>query len=585
MKRTIPFLWASSLAILFFQCELDERMTTNERTNIVLIMSDDMGYSDIGCYGSEVRTPNLDGLAENGLRFTQFYNTARCCPTRASLLTGLHPHQTGIGHMVDQREPNGAYQGDLNDQCVTIAQVLKAAGYQTYLSGKWHVTNLNKNKFTPNKKNWPLQRGFDRFFGTIHGAGSFYDPNSLTSGNEFIAPPGDFYYTDAISDTAVKFIDEHPIDQPFFMYVAYTAAHWPMQALPKDIKKYQGQYDEGWEAIREKRVAKMKELGLIKPVWSVSDPYPNTPWEEQGEKDFHARCMEVYAAMIDNMDQGIGRIIKALDDKGQLDNTLILFLQDNGACAETYGFGKKERTRIKPSEAKPMAADALQYNMVPLVTRDGRPVRTGYGVMPGPADTYVGYAKEWANVSNTPFKMFKHWVHEGGIATPLIAHWPQGIQETGGWREQPGQLMDIMATCVDVAGATYPDSFNYKPILPMEGVSLVPAFDNQSLARDTLYWEHEGNRAIRIGNWKLVSRAYAWPFEHDTIPQINPSEWMLYDLEADRTETNNLATQYPERVQEMADAWYNWSLRANVWPKPVLHKFRPGWAGEKVAVE
>lgn len=537
--------------------------------NIILIMSDDMGYSDIGCYGGEINTPNLDALAGNGLRFTQFYNTARCCPTRASLMSGLHPHQAGVGHMMNDRG-TPAYQGNLNQRCMTIAEVLKTAGYSTYMTGKWHVTPLKPSRENPDKHNWPLQRGYDRFFGTIHGAGSFYDPNTLTSGNEFIAPGEEFYYTDAISDTAVKFILEHRGEQPFFLYMPYTAAHWPMHALPEDIARYDGMYDMGWDELRKERYARMVEMGLIRPEWEMSEAWPETPWEDEELKEWHAHCMEVYAAMIDNMDQGIGRVVKALEDKGELDNTLIFFLQDNGACAENFGWGRSgaDTIRVDPDTLRPYPPGYLQQDMEPLQTRDGRPVRVGYGVYPGPADTYVGYDKSWANASNTPFRMFKHWVNEGGISTPLIVHWPDGFSSKGGFRWQPGQLVDIMATCVDVAGADYPESFNGHAITPMEGTSLVPAFENLELEREYLYFEHEGNRAIRKGKWKLVSEAWFWPHMLDNINELPLEKWELYDLEADRTELHNLADQYPELVEELAAEWMRWAERTGAVPKP-----------------
>lgn len=531
-------------------------------------MSDDMGYSDIGCYGGEINTPNLNRLAENGIRFTQFYNTARCCPTRASLLTGLYPHQTSIGLMVDSNREGEGYSGDLNSHCVTIAQVLKNAGYSTYMTGKWHVTPLKPDKYNPSKHNWPLQRGFDRFFGTIHGAGSFYDPNTLTSGNTFIPPGDNFFYIDAINDTAVKYIEEDKGSNPFFMYIAHTTAHWPLQALPEDIAKYKGRYDVGWDSIRAERFFRMQKMGLLKQGWKLSKSYPEEKWVDQQDKDFHAQCMEVYAAMIDRMDQGIGRVIKALEKKGILENTLIIFLQDNGACAETYGFGRKYVPPEGKVVLKPMNSSDLQYDMQPKFTRDGRPVRVGYGVVPGPADTYIGYSKNWANASNTPFRMFKHWVNEGGISTPLIVHWPAVVQSKGTLDWQPGHIIDIMATCVDVAGAKYPDEFNGEKIYPMEGVSLLPVFRNETINRDTLYWEHEGNRAIRAGDWKLVSKPFSRPTGLDFIEVLPHNLWSLYNLSTDRTETNNLAEKYPEKVDEMAKKWQVWAVRTHVVPKP-----------------
>ena len=554
--------------------------TPDGRPNIILIMADDVGYSDIGCYGSEIQTPNLNRLANNGLQYTQFYNTARCCPTRASLMTGLHPHQTGVGHMMNDRG-NEHYQGDLNEHCLTIAQVLGSAGYKAYMCGKWHVTPLLPDRENPGRYNWPIQRGFDRFFGTIHGAGSFYDPNTLTSGNSFIIPPDGFYYTDAISDTAVKFISENSGDEPFFMYVAYTAAHWPMHALPEDIAKYKGKYDEGWEVIRARRYERMLGMGLIKPEWKLSDPAPGAvKWDEQSEADkkWHAQCMEVYAAMLDNMDQGIGRILTELERKNELDNTIIVYLQDNGACAETYGFGKTYTPPMGEVELQPLGKDEFQVDMEPKYTRDGRPVRVGWGVVPGPADTYVGYARDWANVGNTPFRMFKHWVHEGGISSPLIVHWPAGIATHGEYREQPAQLVDIMATFVDLSGASYPETIDGREIIPLEGASLAPSFTNQSLDKEALYWEHEGNRAIRRGKWKLVSKASNWHSEHDQDEILPMDQWELYDLEKDRTETNNLAGEHPEMVAEMAGMWQEWAVRCGVVPKPPGVISRPGRA-------
>jgi len=521
-----------------------------KRPNIVLIMSDDMGFSDIGCYGGEINTPNLDKLAANGLRFTQFYNTARCCPTRASLMSGLYQHQAGVGHMMGDRGYEG-YRGDLSNRCVTIAEVLKSAGYGTYMAGKWHLTPHTRPGTS--QHNWPCQRGFDRFFGTIHGAGSYYDPNSLALDNKLIVPWKDFYYTDAISDYASKFIREHKGDNPFFLYVAFTAAHWPMHAKPEDIAKYKGRYSKGWDALRRERHERMKKMGLVDPKWPLTPRDPGVPaWEDEPMKAWNERRMEVYAAMVDCMDQGIGRIVKTLKEKGQLDNTLIFFLQDNGGCAEEYGSrGPVKPDPSKPVELKPMGADELQLNMQPKVTRDGRPVRTGKGVMPGPADTYIAYGKGWANASNTPFRLYKHWVHEGGISTPLIVHWPARVKAGGQLRTQPGHLIDIMATSVDVSGAEYPTEYRGNRIIPMQGRSLVPAFDNKPIQRDEgLFWEHEGNRAVRKGDWKLVSRY--------------PGKWELYNMKQDRTEMNDLFEKRPEIAKELVKLYNDWAGRSFV---------------------
>jgi arylsulfatase A-like enzyme len=535
------------------------------RPNIIVIMSDDMGISDIGCYGSEIDTPVLDKLASNGLRFTQFYNTARCCPTRACLMTGLYPHQAGVGWMMSDRGVDG-YRGDLNKNCMTIAEVMKTAGYSTYMSGKWHVTKATRPESEKDKYNWPRQRGFDRFYGTIHGAGSLWDPNTLTRGNKYITPVNDteytpaepWFYTTAISDNAARYIREHKGDNPFFMYVAYTAAHWPMHAPEKDIAKYKGKYDAGYKPIRQARHAKMKTLGIVKKKWGLSAQAEN--WDAVTNKPWEARNMEVYAAMIDNMDQGIGSIVNELKKQGKLDNTLILFFQDNGGCAEGMGRRKGGKPRADKPSLPPMGKDELQTGMIPRKSRDGYPMRMGQGVMAGGADTYIGYGRGWANVSDTPFREYKHWVHEGGISTPLIVHWPAKVKDAGKLRHTPSHLIDIMATCVDISGATYPKEYKGKPIKPMEGLSLTPVFDNKQIQREAIYWEHERNCAIRKGKWKLVGKRVLGPEGPDV------SKWELYDMEADRSELNNLAAAQPERVKQMSDMFTAYAKRTNVLP-------------------
>ncbi len=558
-----------SIAITFAPSPTDAAVTAAaERPNIIVIMADDMGFSDIGCYGGEIETPNLDRLAAGGVRFTQFYNTARCCPTRAALLTGLYPHQAGVGWMMADNGHDG-YRGNLNKRCVTIAEALKRAGYATYMAGKWHVTR----HVAPDgpKHNWPRGRGFDRFFGTIHGAGSFFDPNSLTLDDTQIPPDvEDFYYTDRISHWAAKYIDEHSGEAPFFLYVAYTSPHWPMHARERDIAKYRGRYSKGWDALRAERHARMVRMGLVDEKWGITPRDPAAPeWDEVKDRAWFERRMEVYAAMVDSMDQGIGRIIAALEKKKALDRTLILFLADNGGCAEEYGSrGPVKPDPSKPVELRPMAPGELQTRMQPLVTRDGRPVRTGRGVMPGPADTYIAYGLPWANASNTPFRLYKHWVHEGGIASPLIAHWPERIKRRGALEHQPGHVIDLMATCIDAAGAEYPAEHAGEKIQPMEGRSLLPACLGEKVERDAIYWEHEGNRAIREGKWKLVAKGEKGP-------------WELFDLENDRTELDNLAGKHPERVERLAAKWEAWAQRSNVYPLQPWRKQREARRAEK----
>ncbi|MHA1369461.1 MAG: arylsulfatase [Promethearchaeota archaeon] len=513
--------------------------------NIVLILADDMGYSDIGCYGGEINTPNLDSLALDGIRLTQFYNTARCSPSRASLLTGLHPHQTGIGILVADHGPEG-YAGTINKHCITIAELLKQNGYKTYMSGKWHVSHDAKN---PNDS-WPCQRGFDHHYGTIAGAGSYFDPISLTRDNKNIEHEAhetpDFYYTDAISDNAVKFIKQHSKnhhDAPFFLYVAYTCPHWPLHAKEKDIKKYEGRFDEGWDELRKARMKRMTEMGIINPKWKLTprDPYKK-PWSKEKHKKWQARRMEVYAAQIDCMDQGIGRIIDALKKTNNFNNTLFIFLSDNGGCAEGisnfYWFKK----------------DLIQKGVAREFTRNNDKVYIGNNpkIMPGPENTYQSYGTCWANLSNTPFRLYKHWTHEGGIATPFIVHWPDGINNKGQILHQPAQLTDVMATIVDITGFTYPKKYKGQEIYPLEGTSLFPIFNGAENKKRMLFFEHEGNAAVRQDNWKLV-RDY-------------PFDWELYNVEEDRTELHNVIRQHPEIARRLISAYESWANRVGVIP-------------------
>ncbi len=517
-----------------------------EKPNILLILNDDMGFSDIGCYGGEIDTPHLDRLARRGLRFSQFYNSPRCSPSRASLLTGLHPHQTGIGILTYPTGPEG-YAGNLNDQCVTIAEALKPGGYRCYMSGKWHVAS----SLLEPTDTWPLQRGFDEFFGTIIGAGSFYNPNTLTRGNENIEQQAiedeEFFYTDAISDQAAQYIQDHAAehpDSPFFQYVAYTAPHWPLHAHEEDIEKYKGRFNEGWDRLREDRMQRLIEMGLIDSAWELSGRDPSQPeWEDADNKEWRLRCMEVYAAQVDRMDQGIGRIIKSLEDTQQLDNTLIIFLSDNGACAEDI-----------PDDV--VMEELVNDLMIARShTRAGEEVALGNipEIMPGPENTYQSYGIAWANMSNSPFRLYKHWTHEGGVSTPVICHWPNGIKDDGGIRHTPCQLPDIMATALAIAEVEYPNTFQGRPILGPEGQSLVPVFLHDELPQRPLFWEHEGNAAVRLGRWKLV-RNY-------------PSDWELYDMDEDRTETNDIASKHPDIVDNLNQQYNAWAQRCGVIPR------------------
>jgi arylsulfatase len=447
-------------------------------------MVDDMGFSDIGCYGGEISTPNLDALAAGGVRFTQFYNTGRCCPTRASLLTGLYSHQAGVGAMTGDAGLPG-YRGFLNDRCVTIAEVLRPAGYFTAHTGKWHVGHGDDSRLPP-------QRGFDRFYGVPEGGGFYFklkEGRTIRLDNEILHSvdkplPQGWYSTDAWTEYGLRFIDEaRSADKPFFLYLAHNAPHFPLQAAPEDIAKFRGQYKAGWDQVRQQRYSRLKELGVVSADWPLpARDATVAAWDAltpQQQDDLDHR-MTLHAAVMHRLDRSIGTLVAGLKERGALENTLLLFLSDNGAS------------------------------------------------------------------------------DEGGIATPLIAHWPAGISAHGQWCTQPTHIIDLMATCVDLAGAAYPATYNGKPIEPMEGVSLQPLFTSPSESLPgprTLYWEHLGHAAVRTGDMKLVRQGRSGP-------------WELYDMAADRTELNNLAPEFPDQAKALAGKWEAWAKRAQVKPYP-----------------
>jgi arylsulfatase A-like enzyme len=530
------------------------------RPNIIVILADDMGFSDLGCYGGEVQTPNIDYLAGNGIRYTQFYNTSRCCPTRASLLTGLYNHQAGIGKMTDAEDVPG-YYGHITENTVTLAEVLKTAGYHTAMSGKWHISNTNGQKDPQEQLAWlnhhktyptfspleqyPTNRGFDKYFGTIWGVVDFYDPFSLVSGTTPITSvPKGYYHTDAINDTAVAYIKGYAQSkEPFFLYVAENAPHWPLQAEPKDIAKYKDTYKGGWDAIRKARYGRMVKMGLIDPnKTKLSERWNNKlTWENNPDTAWDALAMAVHAAMIDRMDQGIGRILKALKETGQLDNTLIIFLSDNGASGENaanYGPGFD-----RPSE-----------------TRDGQKIiyATKKQALPGPQTTYSSIGPRWANVSNTPYVLWKEESYEGGLHTPMIACWPKGITaKKGSFNNHMGHVMDFMSTFVELAGARYPATYKGHAIPASTGLSFVSTFSGQQTrGHEQLFNEHFGARYAREGDWKIVSGSG------------NDTTWHLFNLAVDHSETADLATQNPVKVKHLDSLGRVWANTHNVFPKP-----------------
>lgn len=524
MKNCLGILAACAVVLCGLRAEAAEG-----RPNIVVIMVDDMGISDIGCYGGEISTPHLDALAENGVRFSQFYNTGRCCPTRASILTGLYPHQAGVGWMTANQGLPG-YQGHLNNQCVTIAEVLKSAGYFTLMTGKWHVG------FEQGTTPWG--RGFDRCLNLPAGGGHFSNQTGSKgksllhlNGEEIsredprVKPP--WYGSDLWTEQGIRFIDEALAEKkPFFFYLAHTAPHFPCMAPEATIAKYRGRFMKGWDALREERYARQIESGLVEPGWKLESRPDNIPaWDSLPPKEQkrYDDMMAIYAAMIDEIDKNVGKLVAALRERGQLDNTLIMFLSDNGGNAEAGVKGKY------------------------------------IGENPGDphSDVFIGAC--WAHLNNTPFRKYKHFNHEGGIATPLIAQWPAAVKPRPGkegWEKTPTHIIDLMATCVDLGGATYPEKWNGNAITPMQGQSLRPLLTGTgSFADRPLYWEHEGNAAIRVGDRKLVRLG-------------ENGEWELFDMAADRTEQHNLVGKYPESAVALEKQWKGWADKAHVYPKP-----------------
>jgi arylsulfatase A-like enzyme len=495
--------------------------TAAEKPNLLVILADDMGWSDLGCQGSEISTPNLDRLAAEGTSFRQFYNAARCCPTRASLLTGLYPHEAGMGGMVVNRPgpATGPYQGYLNDSCTTLAEALKPAGYRSYHAGKWHV-----GEFRPQ---WPVDRGFDRAYGLISGGMNYYDIRKCkTPGlervfardGERIVPEADgFYATEAFTTAATGFLEEHRkdhADRPWFLYLAYTAPHWPLHAPEEIVRKYEERYRAGWQPVREARHCRQLASGAI-PAGTPLSPADGAAWDKLPEekKAAMARKMAVYAAMTEVMDSEIGRLRASLEKAGELENTLILFLSDNGACAEGGPLGANMRPDLKG------------------------PV--------GTVDSYHNYGGSWSNVSNTPFRRHKSHTHEGGIRTPCLVRWPAGLKVPAGSRvDAVGHVIDLMPTFCEIAGV--------KPPAGLAGKSLLPVLRGEGTAGPrVLGWEHFGAAAWRDGDWKLVRKG----------PQAG---WELYDLAKDPCELADLAATDAKRAAAMAAAWGKWAAAVGV---------------------
>lgn len=502
----------------------------DRRPNVVLVLADDLGYSDLGCYGGEIDTPHLDRLGRSGIRMSAFYNTARCSPSRASLLTGRHPHETGIGILTDDQRPWG-YPGSLDPGVPTVAELFRDAGYATCLAGKWHLSSAAD---TPDET-WPTRRGFDEFYGIPGGADDYFHPRGLFHGETRLPPPGqDHYLTESVGQHAAEFVRRNAGTQPFFLYLAFTAPHWPLHAPEEDVRRYEGRFDAGWDELRARRLDRLRTEGLLGPEAALSERDPAVPaWSGESGKAWQARRMSVYAAQVSAMDRAIGEVLSTLDTTGVRDDTLIVFLSDNGGCAE---------------ELPPEDAPKFRQRQ-PAHTLDGNPVRLGNepDIWPGGEDTFCSYGAAWANLSNTPFRKYKRWVHEGGIAAPFIAAWPSGGLEAGAVVHEPHQLTDVLPTLLDATGITADRAAN------RTGASMLPRWRGEpATSAHTLFWEHIGNAAVRRGDWKLVREA--------------DEPWELYDLGADRSETQDLAGHHPELVTELAHAWQDWADTVGVIP-------------------
>jgi arylsulfatase len=515
-----------------------------------------MGFSDIGCFGSEIATPNLDKLAARGMRINQFYNNPRCCPSRASIMTGLYSQQAHMGNMVVDhgRYPFPEYDGILAANTLTIAEALKTAGYNTGAIGKWHLAPETEE----GKRSWPLQRGFDKFWGMIAGASVYWESPHLMSGNDALPPPPkDQYLTDLWADHAAQFVTDFAKEKkPFFLYTAFNAPHWPIQAPEEDIQKYAKRYASGWDALREERHKKQLSMGIVSEKWDLTPRDPRVPaWEKADDKEWEMRRMAVYAAMIDHLDQGIGRIIESVEKAGILDNTLIIFMSDNGGNSEEIGRGRRETPGNNPEGGANHVASTPAAGLGPCeigMTCAGNVP----GVMPGVEGGFQSIGIPWGNCANTPFRLYKHYAHEGGISTPFIASWPAGIKATTKPVNAVGHETDLMPTFLELAGVSYPKQVAAGPIPHLAGESLLPLFNGKTRNRGPIFWEHEGNKAVRDGKWKLVSK--------------HPDQWELFDMEADRTELHNLASTEPERAKTMAAMWDDWAKRIGVqtWPMP-----------------
>ena len=542
--------WAS--AVLLLSAAL-LAAADSRRPNVLVILADDLGYSDLGCYGGEIPTPNLDRLAKSGARFEKCTNSARCCPTRASLITGLHPHEAGIGDFVTAKpspKRGPAYTGHLLDNNITIPELLKQSGYSTWMVGKWHMGSPG-----------PIQRGFDAYYGfkslQAH-SNDQWDPAAyarLPAGTtaELSYSPGKFYVTDVFTDYALEFLRQARVtkDKPWFLYLAHSSPHFPVQAPKESIDRHMATYRRGWDVLRAERFARMKALGLVAadavlpplslvPVEAnnaIANGYsgkPNPAWDSlpADRREDLARRMATFAAMVEHVDQGVGRLLADLERNGELANTLILFTSDNGACYEWGPFG---------------------FDGVSRAGRTDLHVGESLAGM-GQAGTHSSYGSAWANLGNTPLNLYKHFCNEGGISSPLIVSWPATLKPSAAWIHSPTHVMDLLPTIAAATGTTYPAERAGKPILPSSGRSLLPDLRGEPTPERGIPTAHEGARGYRLGDWKIV-----WGKR-----QTAPVTWQLFDLSKDPSEQHDLAAQRPDKLKELADAWMAWAKRCGV---------------------
>jgi arylsulfatase len=535
--------------------------------NVVIVLCDDLGFADLGCYGSEIPTPNIDRLAAAGLQFTNFHVTPMCSPTRAALLTGVNPHRAGAGHVANSDPGFPGYAAELADDVATAAEVFRDAGYHTIAIGKWHLTKDSDLSDAGPRHAWPCQRGFDRYYGVLDAFTNLHHPHRLVEDNHTVEVDryaDGYYVTDDLTDRAIACIRQTKASnpsQPFFCWFAQIAVHAPLQCKASDLEQHRGRYDAGWDAIRQARFDRQVELGLLPPDTQLA-PRNSEPgddvlaWNDLDPADqaLYARYMEVYAAMVDSIDQSVGRLYAALEELGEADNTIFLFLSDNGASREGEAAGTTSYFRTLVSKNVKDLEDA-QFD------------RDRIDLAGGPR-TLVHYPRGWAMASNTPFRLYKINTHAGGHSVPCILHWPKGLGGAGR-RDQWAHATDVLPTLCDLTGVSRPDVRNGIALQPLDGTSFAPLLDDPSARHDRgpQHLEMEGNRGYYDGDWEVVTR-------HERLTEFGDHEWELYNVAEDRTEVRDLAGEHPDRVAELAAGWEAAARANQVYPLEEGSRYR-----------